>query len=67
MGPEIFCQLTRTDGSTVEIWLPAKQVDMLTDEGSLQRIAIFEALGFVSIETENPGEFSTISVSDDER
>ena len=66
MGAEIFCQFTRTDGSTLEIWLPANQVEVLTNTESLERLTIFEALGFVSVETEAPNNVRIVPSPDDE-
>jgi hypothetical protein len=64
MDPDIFCQLTRTDGSTVEIWLPARQVEVITDVDNPHRMAIFEALDIVSIETDEAVKDSAERLSD---
>jgi hypothetical protein len=63
MGAEIFRQFTRTDGSTLEISSPANQVAVLTDAERLQRLAIFEDLGVVSIEMEEPNRVSIVPES----
>lgn len=52
MNPDIFCQLTRTDGSTVELWLPARDAEVITDVNHPHRMALFEALDIVSVETD---------------
>ena len=50
MKPDIFCRLTKTDGSTTTLWLPAKQVEVMRDLDSREGRAINAALDVVSID-----------------
>ena len=50
MDRDIFCRLTRLDGSVIELWLPVTQVAIMTDTTHPRRMPIFESLGIVSIE-----------------
>ena len=56
MGRDIFCRLTKLDGSIVETWLPESQVAIMTDLDHPQRMSIFEVLDIVSIEAEESVE-----------
>jgi hypothetical protein len=56
---DICCRITKTDGTTVTLWLPDKQVEAMADLGTPVGAALAEALGIVSIEIdrleERPG------------
>ena len=50
------CRLTKTDGTTVIVWLPDFQVEAMADPESPEGAAISETLGIVSIEVDVPGD-----------
>ena len=50
------CRLTKTDGSTVTMWLPDLQVEAMTNPDSPEGRAISEMIGVVSIEVDIPGD-----------
>ena len=50
------CRLTKTDGTTVTVWLPDFQVEAMADPESPEGAAISETLGIVSIEVDVPGD-----------
>ena len=54
--PDIRCRLTKKDGTTVTVWLPDFQVEVMADPDSPEGAAISEALGVVSIEVNVPGD-----------
>ena len=54
--PDRRCRLTKTDGTTITIWLPERQVEVMADPDSPVGAAISEALGVVSIEVDVPGD-----------
>ena len=50
------CRLTKTDGSTVTLWLPDLQVEAMVDPNSREGAIISEAIDVVSIEVDVPGD-----------
>jgi len=50
------CRLTKSDGSTITLWLPDLQVEAMADPDSREGAAISEAIGVVSIEVDVPGD-----------
>jgi len=56
---DVRCRITKTDGTTVTLWLPDKQVEAMADLETPVGSAPAEALGIVSIEVvsleERPG------------
>jgi hypothetical protein len=51
---DIRCRITKTDGSSVTLWLPDKQVEAMADLGTPVGAALAEALGIVSLEIDSP-------------
>jgi hypothetical protein len=51
--PDIRCRLTKTDGKTVTLWLPDKQVEAMADLSTPVGAALAEALAVVSIEVDS--------------
>jgi hypothetical protein len=62
MMSDIRCRITKTDGTTVTLWLPDKQVEAMADLGTPVGAALAEALGIVSLEIASPEERSEINV-----
>ena len=56
---DIRCRLSKTDGTTITLWLPDKQVKAMADLNTPVGATLAEALGIVSIEIvsseERPG------------
>ena len=50
---DIRCRLTKTDGTTITLWLPDKQVEVMADLETPVGSALAEALGIVSIEIDS--------------
>ena len=59
---DIRCRITKTDGTTITLWLPDKQVDAVADLGTPVGAALAEALGIVSLEIVSPEERSETNV-----
>jgi hypothetical protein len=53
---DIRCRLTKTDGTTITLWLPDKQVEAMADLNTPVGATLAEALGIVSIEIVSPEE-----------
>jgi hypothetical protein len=53
---DILCRITKTDGTTVTLWLPDKQVEAMADLNTPVGSTLAEALGIVSIEILSPEE-----------
>jgi len=51
--PDIRCRITKSDGTTVTLWLPDKQVEATADLNTPVGAALAEALGIVSIEIDS--------------
>lgn len=52
MNPDFLCRLSKPDGSTIEIWLDERQVDVMMDVDHPLRARLFETLDIVSIEVD---------------
>jgi hypothetical protein len=59
---DIRCRITKTDGTTVTLWLPDKQVEAMADLGTPVGAALAEALSIVSLEIVSPEERSETNV-----
>jgi hypothetical protein len=53
---DIRCRLTKTDGTTIVLWLPNKQVEAMADLNTPVGATLAKALGIVSIEIISPEE-----------
>ena len=53
---DIRCRLTKTDGTTITLWLPDTQVEAMADLNTPVGATLAEALGIVSIEMVSPEE-----------
>ena len=51
--PDIRCRITKTDGTTITLWLPDKQVEAMADLSTPVGATLAEALGIVSIEVDS--------------
>ena len=54
--PDIRCRITKTDGTTITLWLPDKQVEAMADLSTPVGATLAEALGIVSIEVDSLDE-----------
>ena len=54
--PDIRCRITKTDGTTITLWLPDKQVEAMADLSTLVGATLAEALGIVSLQIDSPEE-----------
>ena len=55
MSQDIFCVLTKTDGTARTMSLPDKQVKLMTDQDSEAGALLCEILGVASVEIVNSG------------
>ena len=54
--PDIRCRITKTDGTTITLWLPDKQVEAMADLSTPVGATLAEALDIVSIEVDSLDE-----------
>ena len=54
--PDIRCRLTKTDGTTITLCLPAKQAEAMANSDSPEGAAINDFLGVVAIEILAPDD-----------
>ena len=54
--PEIRCRLTKIDGTTITLCLPAKQAEAMANSNSPEGAALNEALGVTAIEIIGPDD-----------